>query len=459
MLSLSRFPQATGGQFFNRTPTRLTGVSIDSRTLKKGNFFVALKGNTTDGHRYLEEVFQKGASGAMISDRDHLKEDFPNLLLVPDTEQGLLDLAAHYRSDIDSPLVAVTGSWGKTTTKELITYLLNCRSSAYGSPGNYNTEYGLPLSLLHMPEDSNFGVFELGTRFPGDIPRLSNILSPTLAVITGIGKVHLEQFEDHSALVKEKLGITSGMSEGSSILVNGEGDILRDSSITAHNRLFFGQANESASHLDYIGDHVRLKGLDGSSFRFREGSRSRHFELRLLGRANVTNAVAALGTVRELEQPLNQLPPRLDLPPLDHRLDPIQTSFGTILDDSYNSNPTAAKVALDLLGQCNPRGRKVAVLGDMLELGEGREDAHRQLVPHLTSANVDVVYTFGSLASVIHREIQNRDLESILSQSFQDRGELVKQLKSDLRGKYNLVLIKGSRSLRMEKIVGELIAK
>jgi len=466
MLNLQAIAESTGGKILNPRDQHVSGFSLDSRDIKPGDFFITLPGNRTDGTKFLPEAFRKGASGALV-DSTGYEGKFPNLIPVEDREQALLQMASFYRSNFSIPIVGITGSWGKTTTKELTASLLSEQASTYISPGNLNTEYGLPLSLLNMPEGVDFGVFELGLRLPGDIKTLSQILRPTIGVITGIGKVHLKNFKDNRHLAREKFQITEGMDQKPKLILNLDSEYVRrsNSKFLNHNRSSYYslQKREKAS---YVGKNVRIKGLDGIALKIVKRnadrpSKSFHVSSKLLSKGNAYNLLAASSVGLELGISPNKIVKGCNLSPLPQRLNPIQFSKGYIIDDSYNSNPRALKNSLDLLKSITRKGQKTLILADMLELGQESEELHKNMAPFVIRSGADLILCTGRFSEALSEKVQRiaaqQGLEqNILSEWYPTKDELIRNLPALLESDHNIILVKGSRANKMEEIVQNL---
>lgn len=464
MLNLKDLRKATGGELIDFNPRKIEGFSIDSRTLSGGDFFIPLPGSRTDGHRFLEEAFEKGASGAFVRSSGYIEPEFSNLILVDDTESALLNAAESYRSKFDVPVVGVTGSWGKTTTKELIASILSNSGKVHKSPGNYNTEYGLPLSLLEMEEDVDYGVFELGLQYPGDVERLSETLSPTIGLITGVGKVHAENFQSVEEIAEEKLKLAEGMDPNSKILINGDSQALLAAAGNESSYEFVEYSTKNPGRNYYASD-ITIKGTDGVAFRFNGGKNCPAIEDKLdelpillesslNSRANVDNITGASALTLEIGICPSEVKKGVDISPLPQRLNPIRFSKGIVIDDTYNANPAATINALKFIGDIDSAERKFFVVGDMKELGEDAPSQHQKLAPYIDEAGVDRVLAVGKFTRYLVNELNSRRNKfSTPGDWFESRAELKTSLDGLIREDNNLVLVKGSRSMKMENFV------
>ncbi|MCF7890633.1 UDP-N-acetylmuramoyl-tripeptide--D-alanyl-D-alanine ligase [Candidatus Bipolaricaulota bacterium] len=450
-------------------PREIKGFSIDSRSLTGGDFFIPLPGSRTDGHRFLEEVFEKGASGAFVRSRDYIEPDFFNVILVDDTEEALLQAAEYYRSKFNVPLAGVTGSWGKTTAKELIASILSNSGMVHKTPGNYNTEYGLPLSLLEMEEGVDYGVFELGLQYPGDVGRLSEILSPTIGLITGVGKAHRENFQSVEEIAKEKLKLTKGMEPGSKVLINGDSGTLR-AAASGEPDYDFLEYGTKIPDRSYFATDVTIRGTRGVAFQL-NGSRiepaldDEYSEFRLSlesglnSMANVSNITGASAITLEMGISPSDVKKGVDISPLPQRLNPIDFPGGVVIDDTYNANPDATINALELIGDIDFAERKIFVFGDMKELGENSPGYHRELAPHIVKAGINRLLAIGEFTGALVKELGSESKKGgvVAAEWFESGADLKRRLDELTMGQDNLILVKGSRSMEMEKFVSYLV--
>lgn len=465
MLSVGEITRSTGGELCHPGDQEVKGFSIDTRTINEGDFFIPLPGSRTDGHKFLDEAFAKGASGAMANSRNYLSGDYHNLVAVDDTEEALLQMAKFYRNSFHIPTIGVTGSWGKTTTKDLIFSILSVEGSVHKSPGNYNTEYGLPLAILEMNEEVKFAVFELGLQYPGDLETLSHVLLPTHGLITGAGRAHLEHFSGIGEVASEKLKIRKGMERDSKILINGDSSPLHKKSRNIPRFNFIEYGVESEGRCKYYASDVRNKGTDGLEFSLNrsteEDSSNRDIfplalETELISAANVYNVLAAASMALELDVNSLSVKQGVRIEPLSQRIQPKSFPGGTIIDDTYNANPAATRNALDYFSTLEANDKKIFVFGDMMELGDEVLRLHRNLANSVRVAGVDSILAVGectgALVEELNKDSGNSDSRPV-AEWFESKERLVSKLGRVLEGEDNLVLVKGSRGMEMEKVV------
>lgn len=452
-LDLDWIVEVTAGRLKRSQLVTVTGFSIDSRTLEPGELFIALRGERTDGHLFLEEAFRRGASGAIVS-RDLRGTNLFNIIKVEDTKAALQALARAYRQEFSIPVVGVTGSSGKTTTKELLFAILSERFRAYRSPGNYNTEYGLPLAILAMPKDTEVGIFELGLQRPGDISTLAELLQPTVGVITAIGDAHLGFFRDIEELAENKWALIAHLTQDGLAVINLDSPHLRRRRGRFARTVSFGLEEEADYRASQL-DEARLEGL-----RFILATPQGKFPIasRLLGRFNAYNLLAAATAALELgASPEDVQRAVAEFQPIPHRMELVPSRIGLILDDSYNANPMAVKEALRALVRLKAAQRKVLVLGDMLELGERAVAAHRELAESITEVGLglDLVFTLGELAGEAGKALLEGGWgERVVLTHSHD--ELKEALISRLQDERNLILVKGSRAMGLDELVATL---
>jgi len=465
MFGPGELAEATQGRLFNCEDQKISGFSIDSRTLDEGEFFIPLPGSSTDGHYFLDEAFRKGAIGAFVSSEDYLSDEFENLILVEDTEKALLQAAAAYRKNFEIPIIGVTGSWGKTTSKELLASILSRTGSVHRSPGNYNTEYGLPLALLEMPETTDYGVFELGLQYPDDVGKLSKVLSPTHGLITGVGKAHLEHFRGVEEIAREKLKLTEGMEEGSVLIINGDaGPLVEAAEKVGALCIKYGlRSSENA----YSATKLEASNLAGLSFSLKKlpgpgkgcNPTNLRLESGLHSRANVYNVLAAASLALEMGVSAEAVKQGVKISPLPQRLETKPFPGGTVIDDTYNANPAATRNALAFLSGLNVEGDKFFVMGDMMELGRESATYHEDLAPYVRSAGVQRTLGLGKFTKQLVFELNKggSSAGATAADWFREKSKLKNELASLIRDRGNAVLVKGSRDMKMEEIVQFLL--
>jgi len=453
-LSLARLAELTGGKIIQGEPeTTIVAYTFDSRQARPGSLFFALKG-IRDGHDYIAEAQKRGAVAACVSRKvKDLPPDF-GLIQVDDTLHALQQLAARVLAESQLRVVGITGSIGKTSTKELTAGLLSERFAVLKSMGNYNNQIGLPISILSLSDSHQVAVLEMGMNHPGEIKRLVEIAPPEVAVITRIAPVHLEFFQSLEEIALAKKEILTGAKPGATAVLNGNDPLIRQiaADFAPDRIIYFGKSDRYLIGAEDIEYH----GWTGLSFSLIYGREKARVELPIFNEGLITNVLAACGVAYYFGLKLAEILPSLHrLPDLTHRGQLIKLKSGaTIYDDSYNSNPVALEEVLKSLGRL-PAGRKIAVLGDMLELGPAENQFHLEVGALLPAYGWNYLVTVGSRAKLIAEGAVHHGLDSARIESFDRPEEAADWLKSFLEPS-DLVLVKGSRGLSLETIVENL---
>ena len=430
--------------------SEVTGVVIDSRKISSGNLFVAIKGNRTDGHRFVPEVLEKGAAAAVI-EKMPSKVTGP-LILVKSTEDALMDIASFYRSSLDVKVVGVTGSVGKTSTKETIAAVLSRKYRVLSTEGNFNNQIGLPLTVFRMTEDTEIAVLEMGISNFGEMTRLSSAAKPDIAVITGIGECHLEFLGDRNGVLKAKTEIFTHLSEDGQAVLNGDDDKLRTiTEVNGKEPYFFGTDPKDSVYAE----EIHPLGLDGIEMELhlpgeKEGKR---VTIHVPGYHNVYNALAAAAVGSILHLTADEICSGIEsYRTISGRSNVIHTEKLTILDDCYNANPQSMKEALKTLSLAE--GRRIAVLGDMGELGEDEELLHREVGAFLSDTGTETVFCLGTLMKGLTEEVKRLSPEKEVFY-YEAKDELLKDLLSYVREE-DTVLVKASHFMEFPEIVEKL---
>ena len=438
-----------------------TGVSIDSRTCRQGDLFVAITGENFDGHDFLADAFKAGAAAAITSrDSDQIDACGSPLIRVDDGLHALGNLGRAARDRTDAPVVAITGSVGKTGTKEAMAIALRSLGPTHATTGNLNNHIGVPLTLARMPRDVQFAVIELGMNHAGEISDLSKLARPNVGVITTIAAVHLEFFDHVAGIADAKAEIFDGMSQGGVAVLNRDNVYFAILATRAwarglENVVGFGAHPEADVHLSAC-----KLGDDGSDVTARLDDRIIRYRLNVPGRHWVQNSLAVLGTVSALGGDLDLAATALaDLTPSKGRGARINVQMPdglmTVIDDSYNASPASMRAAFAVLGNAKPKsgGRRIAVLGDMLELGDASAKLHIALAGDLEANKIDQVFCAGPDMAALNGVLP----EAMRGAVAADSKALVPQVCSAVNAG-DVVLVKGSLGSRMALIVDALCA-
>lgn len=425
------------------------GIVLDSRKVEPGFVFVATVGEKTDGHCFIPEVFEKGAIGVICEKEP---EELPGpCIVVKDSFAALRDIAEFYRAQMQIPIVGITGSVGKTSTKEFIASVLAQKYKTHKTQGNFNNEVGVPLTLLAMPEDTEAAVVEMGINHFGEMHRLSRMVKPDICVMTNIGQCHLEYLGSRDGILKAKSEIFDFMNPQGCVCVNGDDDKLATvKEVHGKSPIRFGFSKEN----DVYADEIVSKGLLGSTAVIHAGEESFPVSVPLPGAHMVMNALAATAVGLQLGLTTEQIAKGIgSAEAVRGRSRVLQAGELVLIDDCYNANPVSTKAAIDLLGLA--LGRKVAVLGDMFELGEKEKELHAQIGIYAAGHGIDCLICAGALSENMYRAAKQAGMKE--AYHFPDRDELLLAIRGILKPG-DSVLIKASHSMGYEKIVEALQA-
>ncbi len=452
-LTVDEIIEATAGELLSENSQTFCGVSIDSRAISEGELFFAIKGENFDGHDYLDNALSKG-SGAVVHTRPESLTEGKVIICVHDTLRSLQDLAHFLIMNRNVPVVAVTGSNGKTTTKEMLYMILSLKYKTLKNMGNLNNHIGLPLSLLKIEPEHELIVLEMGMNAAGEIRRLCEIAEPSHGVITNVGTAHMGRLGSLEAVRDAKLEILDGLSVA---VVNADDDFLMEGIRSAGN--FTGQlvtfAIENDAHV--MARHVRQheKGIEFLLETKNGGSVSVH--LNTHGIFNVYNAIAAAEVSYSLGVSIDEIKNGLEsYQGIPMRFEMIKKGGITIINDSYNANPTSMEESLQGLLLVGALGRLVAVLGDMGELDEFEEAAHRTVGKAVSDMGVDVFIAVGEKMGLAAKESMSNKKATQEVYVFEDTESAGIKIMNILE-EGDTVLVKGSRSMSMERIVGNII--
>ena len=426
----------------------VTGVSTDTRTIKPGDLFIALKGESFDGNLFIRDALNAGAAFCICSDAALAGN---KTVVTGNTVQALQDVAGFYRSTFDIPLAAVTGSSGKTTARCMITEVFKQKYNTLATQSNHNNEIGAAKTLLGLKPEHTAAVIEMGMNNFGELERISLCAMPTMAVITNIGTAHIENLKSREGILKAKLEVTAGMKQGATLIVNGDDDMLAPLVSDKYNVVRFGIDNAECEH---TATAISL-GSDGSRFTYKSKSAGKRAECYVPGAGmhNVYNALSAIAAGEiagiEPEQAAYGLKSFVNE---GQRQQIVRRGAVTVIEDCYNANPDSVRAALNTLTLVAD-GRRIAVLGDMLELGDYAAVAHEQVGCMVAANAVDVLLTLGELAKGIGSAAKSHAWCSV--EEFDDKAALTQRL-TQLIQPGDTVLFKASRRMRFEEIIQQL---
>lgn len=435
----------------------INNVEFDSRKITPGSLFVPLVGGATDGHSYIQQVVNQGATATFWSNPiDEVPESDLAIIVVEDTLLAMQQLAAYYRELLNPIVIGITGSNGKTTTKDMTAAALTAKYRVHKTQGNFNNEIGLPYTLLQMPEDTEVAVIEMGMSGFGEIEVLSNITKPNIAAITLIGESHLEFLGSRAGIAQAKLEILSGLKDDGMLIYPGAEPLIE-------------------KYLPEISQTIKLRSFgfkdsyDVFAYDLQEEVDRTYFRTNLdsnvmcmipvMGAYNVSNALIALTIAEVLDVPIEQAIFQLAQFKLTaNRLEWLKTFQGAkLLNDAYNASPTSMKAVLETLMQTKfeDKMRKIAVLGDIRELGENSEQYHRELAKHIDPDRINRVYLFGSQMAYLYEELQKKYETNQLYYEPENHDKLVAALEESTNEK-DVILVKSSFGVDLLKVVTAL---
>lgn len=424
----------------------IRGISTDSRTIGQGDLYIALKGENFDGHDFIESAVKNGAA-AVMSHKDVVCG--APVLRVADTEKAFLALASWYRKLIDPFVTALTGSVGKTTTKEMVSAVFSSEKNTLKTEGNLNNQIGVPKTLMRLEESTQVAVVEMGMDAKGQISVLSRCALPDAAIITNIGVSHLENLGSREGILAAKLEILDGLKPGGRLFLNADDPYLFSAEIDDYTVIYYGIDNAACR---YKAENIVTNSMSTDFDIVWDGGKQ-HVHLPAIGIHNVYNAAAAFAAGVEYGiDPENAAKGLEGYTPSGMRQRITQKSGVTFIEDCYNASPDSVKAALNTLAGLDC-GRKAAVLGDMLELGSVSERSHEISGEYAAQKGVDAVFTFGEKSLLTAKKAREAGIETVMS--FDDHGELARAVAAYIRPG-DAVLFKASRGMKLENALSEV---
>ena len=443
--------RATGGKLLcGDENTPIKDVCINSKEIKEGDLFVPIIGERVDAHRFIESALEIGAAtltsrhdSVVISDKPYIR--------VNDTAKALQDIGAFYRNRFDITMVGVTGSVGKTTTREMIATALSECVNVYQTEGNLNSQIGLPITLSRITDDAQMAVIEMGISELGQMDILSDIVRPSIGVVTVIGVAHLEFLRTRENIMKEKLSITHGMDENGVLFLNGNDPMLADMRGKTDRKTFFYGTEEWC---DFRAENIRVENYK-YVYDYVHGNTRIPVVLNALGLHNVGNSLVGMAIADYQGLNLHKAAHAFEnFKGLRQRLIDIPGKY-TIIDDTYNASPDSMKASLNVLADLEHQGKKIAVLGDMFELGINSEKFHYDVGEYIADKDIDELVVVGELSQHIKEAVEASE-SKIKCYSFKDNGEVTLYLMSVMRPG-DIVLIKGSNGMHLNEIVNNML--
>jgi len=423
-------------------------VTQDSRNLQHNSLYAAIVGERLDGHQFIQECFEKGAV-ACLSEQEILPDGEGVLLLVKNVREALLKMAAHYRSQFDIPFVGITGSVGKTTTKDMVTSVISQKYNALCTQGNYNNDIGVPLTLFNLTDEHEIAVIEMGMNHFGEIHVLTEVVRPQVGLISNIGVAHIEYLGSREGILEAKMEMFDSMDEHGIAVFNADNDMLWSmAGKMPQKQVWFGVENKAGIYAD----EIEIVGLEKTKCVIHTDKGNVEVLIPMPGEHMVLNALSAVAVGLTFGLTLQQIKVGIEsFLPTKNRLNMIQEDGLTIIDDVYNANPVSMKASLDILA--TSKGRKVAILGFMGELGAFAETMHTEVGEYAGMKGIDVLYYIGKHAESMAKGARNKGIKEIYC--FDTQEELWEDERFSLE-KDDVVLVKGSRSMALEKTVDKI---
>ncbi len=445
-LLLSEIVTAVQGSFGYPGDIEVSSISTDTRTIEKGSVFIALKGKSFDGHDYAAKAMELGAV-AVVTER---AVDGAKCIIVDSTHDALLDIAGYYRDKFDIKLIGITGSVGKTTTKDLVSLVMSKKFKTLKTQKNFNNEIGLPMTIFNLSREHEAAVIEMGMSNPGEISRLSLTAKPNLCIITNIGYSHIENLGSQENILKAKLEILDGADENAPLILSKDDKFLKSVVVRERRKLIFYSVSDSSA--DVYASDIKTE-CNRITFNINCGENVYPAVINCLGEHNVKNSLAAFCAGLEYDIPPEDMIQAI----AEFQPDGIRQGFTEIngvkiIADCYNSAPDSAKSSLKTLAQTGVSGKKIAVLGDMLELGKMSKELHRSVGEAAAENNIDLLLCFGDMSEYYINGAVKKGFDKSNAKVFNSKAEMADYLKG-IMSEGDAVLFKASRGMMFEEII------
>lgn len=441
--------EVTGGTLLcGEESYEITNFSTDSRNMQEGYLFVPTIGERVNGHRFIESALQNG--GATLTQEHDTMEDTHPWIRVEDTKKAMQQIAAWYRGKMEFPVVAVTGSVGKTTTREMITRALEAGFFVFHTEGNYNSQVGVPLTIARMTGEEEVAVLEAGMSQFGEMTELEKMIRPNIVVFTNIGVAHIENLGTQDNICKEKMELAKNVDQNGIVFLNGDDEILMKHRQEFQAKVFTYGTGEQC---DYRAKEVRTE-QGKTKFTYIRNGKETEIVMDVLGQHNVLNALAAFGVAEFLGLPIEKTCHQFENFKGTRQQVHVLENY-TVIDDTYNASPDSMKASLSVLADMKCEGKKIAVLADMLELGEKSEQYHREVGDFLGSQSIDTLYVLGELSTYLLEEAKMKKKE-LIGLSFTTKEELMQQLERTI-SKGDCILLKGSNGMKLSEVAKYLL--
>ena len=429
--------------------TEITGIAIDSRKVKQGDLFIPFLGENVDGHNYIESAFEKGAAASLSLKDDFISDN--NIIYVNDSYEAIQTLAKHYLNSLNAKTIAITGSNGKTTTKDIITSVLSTKYKVHKTQGNFNNELGVPLTILAAPEDSEILVLEMGADGFGQLDFLSKMVEPDYTVITNIGESHIEFFKSREGIAKAKFEITNGMKKDGYFVYNGDEVLLK--TLVDSSDINATSCGEN-SYNDII---LESYTITRDKIDFKLSISDKQYFTKLKGKHNLFNIMFATAIASKIgltnEEIRKAIENTVEITGMRLQSIPYKED-SLIINDAYNASPTSMKAGVDVVSSFDDFDYKTLVLGSMFELGTNEVNYHNEVGEYISNNtnDIDLVISVGELAENITKQIKNDKIKTL---HFPTTAKVSEYLKNN-KHKNEVILFKASRSMKLETIIEEI---
>lgn len=452
-LTLAQIAEACGGTLIGGNEAKeytVTGVEIDSRRVKAGDLFVAIPGEKVDGHKFIPDVLKKGAYALS---QQSLDVD-GTYILVEDTVTAMKRLARFYRNTLDIKVVGITGSVGKTSTKEMIASVLGTKFRVHKTQGNFNNGIGLPLTIFQIEKEHQVAVLEMGISEFGEMHELADMAQPDIMVITNIGLCHLENLKTRDGILKAKTESFAHLKPDGVVILNGDDDKLSTvEQVAGRKPVFYGIKGRNLCETSVCADAVTEHGLEGMTAEFHTPQGDMEVFIPIPGEHNVYNALAATCVAEQLGLSMDEIKCGIAAAStISGRTNLIHTKGMTVIDDCYNANPVSMKASLDVLSKAD--GRKIAVLGDMGELGEDEQQLHYEVGTYAGTLPIDLLFCVGTLSGKLAEGAKKQN-PALTVKHYATREEMTEELLATVK-EGDAVLVKASHFMEFPKVVAAL---
>lgn len=452
-LTLAQIAEACGGTLIGGNEAKeytVTGVEIDSRRVKAGDLFVAIPGEKVDGHKFIPDVLKRGAYALS---QQSLDVDGA-YILVEDTVTAMKRLARFYRNTLDIKVVGITGSVGKTSTKEMIASVLGTKFRVHKTQGNFNNGIGLPLTIFQIEKEHQVAVLEMGISEFGEMHELADMAQPDIMVITNIGLCHLENLKTRDGILKAKTESFAHLKPNGVVILNGDDDKLSTvEQVAGRKPVFYGIKGRNLCETSVCADAVTEHGLEGMTAEFHTPQGDMEVFIPIPGEHNVYNALAATCVAEQLGLSMDEIKCGIAAAStISGRTNLIHTKGMTVIDDCYNANPVSMKASLDVLSKAG--GRKIAVLGDMGELGEDEQQLHYEVGTYAGTLPIDLLFCVGTLSGKLAEGAKKQN-PALTVKHYTTREEMTEELLATVK-EGDAVLVKASHFMEFPKVVAAL---